>query len=187
MNRVNVKVVILLFIKNFLSTFYVIPIWFIGVAIFGLIYKPGPSVLPFDQILTLLYGAGIIFLIGLIISSYYWAWLSYSNYYYLLENDGLHIQKGVLLRKTVILQYNIIENIEIYVNPIVAKALGLYGVHIKTRELNNTAGLFKKSHAETVSGLTADEAHTLRNELIKLSHTQIQTRKYFDPRSGKYI
>ncbi len=186
MQQLHPKVLILFFIKNFLATFYVVPIWFIAAAIFQQVWAENIAFLPLDDVVFILYGAGVIFFAMLIFACYYWATLSFTNYSYELQNDGLHINRGVIFKKHITIGYNQISNILLYVNPIVVKTLGLYNLTIKTRQQENTAGIFNKSISEEISGLTAEAAQQLRNELIKLSHVQAIQHKFFDPISGKY-
>jgi membrane protein YdbS with pleckstrin-like domain len=186
MERLDPKVIILFFVKNLLATIHIIPIWFIGVSIFENIWPAETTPLPFEQIVFLLYGAGIIFLILLILAAYYWSWVTFSNFSYGLENDGFHIRRGIVIKRNTVIPYTTIENIELFMNPLVVKFLGLYSLCIKTREQTNTAGLFRKAHGEIIPGLTPEAAQQLRNELIKLSHVQTVRKTYFDPITGKY-
>lgn len=186
MERLDPKVLIVFFVKNFFATIHVIPIWFIGVSIFENIWPKETTPLPFEQIVFILYGAGFIFFILIIVAGYYWGWLYFSTFSYGLENDGLHIRRGIIIRKHSIIPFTAIENIELYMNPLVVKFLGLYSLRIKTRQQTNTAGLFRKSQGEIIPGLTAETAQQLRNELIKLSHVQSVRKTFFDPVSGKY-
>jgi membrane protein YdbS with pleckstrin-like domain len=173
MEHLNPKVLILFFVKNFLGTFYVVPIWFIGVGVFDNIWTS--THLPMEPIIYILYGAGIIFLIFLMVASYYWAWLTFANFSYELQADGLHINRGVIIKRQIIIPPGQIQNVIVYVNPIVMRLLGLYSVHIMTRE-----------DTEKLLGLTPEMAQHLRTELIKLSHIQPIKKTYFDPVSGKF-
>ncbi|MBA3723748.1 MAG: PH domain-containing protein [Candidatus Levybacteria bacterium] len=186
MEHINPKVIYLYFIKNFITTVYIVPIWFLGVSIFEKIWVDETAIIPTEQIILILYGAGIIFFFLILISTYYWAVLYVANFTYELQNDGLHIRRGVIIRRHIIIPYAAIENIEQYVNPFVVRFMGLYGLHIRTRELTNTAGIFRKAHGELIPGLTQEKVQYLRNELIKLSHVQSVHKTFFDPISGKY-
>lgn len=182
--RLDPRVLILFFIKNFLATFYIIPIWFISVGIFESVLST--ELLPELQIVYILYGAGIVFSIALFVASYYWAWLTFSNYSYALENDGLHIRQGFLLKREEIIPYAQIQNIEFYINPLVTKFLNLYSIKITTRQLENTAGIIKKAKGILIPGLTPTAAKALRNEMIKLSHVQPMRKSFIDPTTGRY-
>jgi membrane protein YdbS with pleckstrin-like domain len=184
MERLDPRVLILFFIKNFLATFYIIPIWFISVSIFESVLST--KLLPETQIIYLLYGAGIIFSIFLFVASYYWAWLTFSNYSYALENDGLHIRRGFLLQREDVLPYGQIQSIEVYINPLVARFLELYSLKLTTRQLENTAGVFKRSANIIIPGLTPVAAKYLRDELIKLSHVTVTKKTFIDPTTGRY-
>lgn len=186
MQKCDPKVIIIFFVKNLLSTIYILPIWWIGVGIFAKVWNP-PSIIPKEPVLLLLNSAGIIYLLLLLVGSYYWAWLTYANYAYSLENDGLHIYKGVILKKHSIIPYHYMQNFQIYANPFVVRLLGLYYLHIRTREIENTAGILHHAYQEQLPGMSAEEVNNLRTKLIASSHTMsIQPRKYFDPTSGKY-
>lgn len=135
----------------------------------------------------LLDGAGIIYLFILILSCYFWAWLTYSHYHYALENDGFHIYRGVLIRKNTVIPYNDIQDIKIYANPVITRLLGLFYLRIITRQVENTAGLLRRASQEQLPGMTPDEVQDLRGKLITASHIlPIQPRKFFDPSSGTY-
>ncbi len=186
MQQLHPKVLLLFFVKNFLATFYVIPIWFIAVAVFQQVWAEDISFLPLDDIVLILYGAGVIFFAMLIFACYYWAALTFTHFTYTLESDGLHIDRGVFFKRHLVIGYNQIEDAIVFMNPIVVRALGLYTLTIKTRQQENTVGIFNKSITEKIPGLTAETVNQLRNDLIKLSHVQPVQRKFFDPVSGKY-
>lgn len=178
MEHLHPKALILFFVKNITETIYVIPIWFISVAIFENIWPRETSLLPFEQIILLLNGAGIIFMIGLFVCCYYWAWFWFNNYGYSIQNDGLHIYKGIVLKKHIIIPFHEILSADIYINLIVMKTLHLYAVTIKTKSLENTEGILKKHKEEQIPGLTPETANQLRLTLIKLSHSQPLKRPY---------
>src|SRR5258708_7000315 len=185
MQHLNPKVLIVFFTKNRLGTIYILPIWWIGVSIFGRVWTPRHGYLPKEQILLLLDGSGIIFLIVLIIGSYYWAWLTYSNYSYALQNDGLHIYRGVIIKRHTIILYNHIQTIEVYINPFVTRLLGIYNLHIKTSKIENTARIVHHASVEQLPGFTHEVLHDLRGQLIASSHIlAVKPRKYFDPATG---
>jgi membrane protein YdbS with pleckstrin-like domain len=186
MERLHPKVLILFFAKNIVATIYVVPIWFIAVAVFERIWPKETGFLPFEQIIYLLYGSGIIFMIGIFVGCYYWAWFTYSSYSYAVQSDGLHIYKGVLLKRQMIIPSHEIQNISLYINPVVMRLLGLYSLQIQTKQLENTQGVIKKPKSEIIPGLTPEAAQYLRNELIKLSHIQAGKKTFFDPVSGRY-
>lgn len=186
MERLDPKVLILFFLKNITGTIYIIPIWFIGVAVFQTIWPEDTTFLPLEQIILLLNGAGIIFMIGLFVACYYWAWYTWSTFGYALQNDGLHIDKGVIIQRTIVIPFHEMQTVEIYVNPLVVKMLGLYTVTITTKTLENTSGLLKKPKREQIPGLPHETANQLRNTLIKLSYSQQPKKTFFDPSSGKY-
>lgn len=187
MEHLHPKVLILFFVKNVIETIHILPIWFIAVAVFERIWPQETSSLPFEQIILLLNGAGIIFMIGLFVCCYYWGWYSFNSFGYALQPDGLHIYKGVFIKRQKVIPFHEIQTVDIYVNPIVMQTLGLYTLTIKTKTLENTAGIFKKSQTEQIPGLPPEKAKQLRNNLIKLSYTQTVKKTYFDPISGKYI
>lgn len=185
--KLNPRVIIVFFVKNLLETLYILPIWWIGVDIFEKVGNNYLSLLPKEQIILLLDSTGIIYLLVLILCSYYWAWLTYSNFSYILESEGLHIYHGVIFKRDTIIAYHYIEDIQVYVNPFVAHFLGLYNLHIKTKQVENTTGVLHHSREDQLPGLTPDMLSILRNQLITSSHIlTVKPRKYFDPSSGAY-
>lgn len=187
MQKCNPKVIIIFFIKNLLSTIYILPIWWIGVSIFATVWNPPTELIPKEPVILVLNSAGIIYLILLIVGSYYWAWLTHANYSYGLENDGLHVYKGVIFKRHIVIPYRYMENFKIYANPFVMRFLGLLYLHITTREVENTAGILHHKTQEQLPGMPIEEANNLRTKLIASIHMlPMQTRKYFDPASGIY-
>lgn len=184
MEHLDPRVLILFFVKNLLATFYIIPIWFISISIFESILST--ELLPEIQIIYILYGAGVIFSILLFVASYYWAWLTFSNYSYSLASDGLHIRHGFIFKHEEIIPYGQIQNIEVYINPLVVRFLDLYSIKVTTRHLENTSGIIKKSKGVLIPGLTPSAAKALRDEIIKLSHVQSVKKSFIDPTTGRY-
>lgn len=188
MKNLDPKIIIVFFIKNFFGTVYIIPLWFLGVFVFERFWIPASSESTFFQELVILafYGAGWIFLVGLTVGCYYWAWLSFSHFTYELQSDGLHICRGIMLRKEIIIPYTDIESVEVLVNPLVAKVFQLYSVKLITHDVHDTEGLLRKKRREVIPGLSADEAKFFRTELLKGSHIQVAHRTFFDPTTGQY-
>jgi uncharacterized membrane protein YdbT with pleckstrin-like domain len=185
MTNLDPKVIVLFFIKNFFSTVYIIPIWFIGISIFEKLWVSTGGIS--DEIIILvLDGAGVIFFALLVIACYYWAWLTFTRFTYELQQDGLHIRSGVIIPRQVVISYTDIETAEVLVNTFIARFLDLYTVHIKTRELTDTEGIFRKKQTTLITGLTPDAAKFLRTELFKYSHIQTVKKTFFDPISGSY-
>lgn len=171
MEHLHPKVLILFFIKNVMETIYVIPIWFIGVAVFENIWPTESTLLPFEQIILILNGAGIIFMICLFVCCYYWAWFWFGSFGYTLQKDGLHIYKGIIIKRHTVIPFHEIHSADLYVNPIVIRTLQLYTLTITTKSLENTSGVFKKQQTEQIPGLTQETAMQLRNTLINVSHS----------------
>jgi membrane protein YdbS with pleckstrin-like domain len=185
MQSLDPRVIALFFIKNFLGTVYVLPLWFIGVFIFEKIWT-SQMVLSEDVLILILDGAGLIFFALLILISYIWSWLIYTHFTYDLQPDGFHVRSGIVIRRHIIVPYTDIENVDLLVNPLVVRILDLYSLRIKTRQLENTEGLFKKKQTQLIPGLTSEIARALRAELLQYSHVQKVKKTYFDPISGNY-
>lgn len=186
MNNLDPKVIVVFFIKNFLGTVYILPLWFVVVFFYGQILPATVGFLSRDMFVFILEGAGIIFLALIIIGSYYWSWFTFNNFTYGLQPDGLHIRTGVLFRRELIIPFSSIESVEILVNPLVVRFLQLYTLRIKTRELLNTEGVFRKKLTLLLPGLTPENARLLRPELLQYSHVQPAKRTFFDTVSGHY-
>jgi membrane protein YdbS with pleckstrin-like domain len=186
MSSLDPKVIIAFCLKNILTTIHVIPIWFIAVLIFEKVWHEDIGVIPLEIVVVLLYGSGVIFFVLLLIFCYYWAWYSYSSFTYSLENDGLHVNRGIILKNRLTISYSDILDVQVFINPILAKWLGIFSLHITTRPRENTAGILRKSSGITIPGLTLDVIQELRNQLINLSHVQSTQKKHFDPTSGRF-
>jgi membrane protein YdbS with pleckstrin-like domain len=186
MATLNPKVVIVFFIKYFIETAYIIPLWFIAVFILEKAWINNWVMLPKDITISLLDGGGIIFCALLVFSCYCWAWLRFVTFTYELQPDGFHIRKGVIFRRHSTIPYSDIENAELLINPFIVRALQLYSLQITTHEVMNTEGVFKRKQTQIIPGLTADAASTLRSELLKDSHVQLVKKTFFDPKSGHY-
>lgn len=182
----NPKIIIIFFVKNFLGTIYVLPIWFMSVYIFEKVWTGNIGILPESGVIFLLDGAGFVFISLLIVGCYVWSWLTFVNLTYELEQDGLHVHSGIIIRKHRIIPYNTIESADLLVNPIVMRLLNLYSIRIKTRELINTEGIFRKKLTQVIPGLSSDIARSLRTELLQYSHVQTVRKTFFDPVSGVY-
>jgi membrane protein YdbS with pleckstrin-like domain len=187
MQSLDPKVIVLFFIKNFLGTVYILPIWFIGVFIFEKVWTYNIGVLSEDVVILLLYGAGFIFFSFLVLLCYIWSWLTYIHFSYELQPDGLHLRSGTIIPRQAVIPYTDIEIVELLVNPLAVRFLNLYSICIKTREIDNTEGVFKKKTTHLIPGLTSETARFLRPELLKYSHIQKLRKTFFDPTSGKYI
>lgn len=187
MQSLDPKVIVLFFAKNFLGSVYILPLWFIAVAIFEHAWSGSIGILSEDVVVLLLDGAGCIFLAMLVAISYFWAWLTYNGFAYELQHDGIHINKGVIIKRHSIITYADIESVDILVNPVVTRFLNLFTIQIKTRDIENSEGIFKKKQMQLIPGLTAETVRSLRPELFKNSHIQKARQTRFDPVSGRYI
>ena len=170
MQNLDPKVIVIFFIKSFLGTVYILPIWFIGIFIFEKVWPSGIAGLSEDVVIFLLDSAGIIFLALLAGIAYSWSWLQFVNFMYELQTDGFHIKSGVILRRHIIIAYTDIESVDVYVNPFVARTLNLFSLNIKTRDLENTEGIFKKKTSAFIPGLASEVARDLRSQLLEFSH-----------------
>lgn len=186
MQSLDPKVIVLFFIKNFLGSVYVLPLWFIGVFVFEKVWVSSSEVLSKEVVILLLDGAGLIFFALLLLGSYLWSWLSYTHFSYELQRDGLHVRSGVILSRQIIIPYSDIERVDLLINPFVVRSLNLYSLRIKTRELESAEGLFKRKQIQLLPGLTSESARSLRAELMQYSHVQKVKKTYFDPISGNY-
>lgn len=185
MKKLDPRIIIVFFIKNFLSTVYIIPIFFIIGYLYVKILPDTTGIVPKDVLIFLLYGSAIINFTLLIFGCYYWSWLTFNSFNYDLQPDGIHINTGVFLKKHVLVPYNDIESVEILMNPIIVRFLELYGVRVRSREVVNTEGVLRKKQTVVILGLTADEATHLRPELLKYSHTFKIEKNPFNPMIGK--
>lgn len=180
------KAIVIFFIKNFLGTIYVLPIWFLSVYIFEKVWTGNIGILPQAGVIFILDGAGFIFIALLILGCYAWSWLTFVNLTYQLESDGLHVHSGVIIRRNLIIPYNTINSADLLINPFVARFLNLYSLQIKTRELDNTEGIFRKKITKVIPGLSSEVARSLRSELLQYSHVQTVRKTFFDPITGVY-
>jgi uncharacterized membrane protein YdbT with pleckstrin-like domain len=184
--NLNPKVIILFFTKNFLGTIYILPIWFISVYIFENVWTGNIDILSKPVIILILDGAGFIFISLLLLGSYIWSWLTFINFSYELAQDGLHIRKGILIHKHIIIAYTDIVSADLLINPFVIRLLHLYALKIKTRELSNTEGIFRKKQIQIIPGLSLDLVSSLRAQLLQNSHVQTVRKTFFDPVNGIY-
>ena len=82
---------------------------------------------------------------------------------------------------------NYIQDIQVYINPFVARLLGIYNLHIKIRTIENTAGILHRGKEEQLEGLTPDVLNNLKNQLIATSHVlPTKPKAYFNPAMGGY-
>jgi uncharacterized membrane protein YdbT with pleckstrin-like domain len=170
MQNLDPKVIIVFFIKAFLGTVYILPLWFIGVFIFEKVWAGSISGLSEDVVIFLLDSAGVIFLALLVGAAYCWSWLKFVNFTYELQTDGFHIISGVIFKKQTIIEYTDIESVDLYVNPLIARTLDLFSLSIRTRDLENTEGIFRKKKTHLLPGLSSEIAKGLRAELLQFSH-----------------
>jgi uncharacterized membrane protein YdbT with pleckstrin-like domain len=180
------KVIIIFFINNFFGTVYIFPIWFISVSVFEKTWTKNIGILTQPMIILLLYGAGFVFFSLLILGCYLWSWLTFINFSYELAQDGLHMQSGIFIRKRFVIPYNDIDTVDLLINPFVVRLLNLYAIQIKTREIKNTEGIFRKKRLQIIPGLHSDVARSLKSKLQQYSHVQTVRKTFFDPVSGVY-
>jgi membrane protein YdbS with pleckstrin-like domain len=180
------KAIAVFFIKNFLSTIYILPIWFIGISIFENVWTKDIGIVSEPEMILLLDGAGLIFIALLFLGCYIWSWLTFINFTYELAQDGLNIHHGIFIRKHILIPYTDIEKVELLVNPLVVHFLNLYSLNLITRELTNTEGIFRKKRTQLIPGLSSEVARSLRAKLIQYSHVQTVRKTFFDPTSGVY-
>lgn len=186
MQHLDPKVIVIFFIKNFLGTVYILPIWFICISIFEKVWTTNIGIISEDVLILLLHGAGFIFFTLLVLFCYYWSWLTYIKFTYELQNDGLHVRSGIIIRRHVIIPYSDIETVEFLINPFVVRFLNLYALNIRTRERKNTDGIFRKKHTQLIPGLSPEAARFLRPELLRDSHILKIKKTFFDPATGNY-
>ncbi len=172
MKNLDPKVIVVIFIKNFLSNVYILLIWFISVSLLEQVWTKNMGAIPKELVILLLDGAGLIFLTLLVLGCYYWSWLTFLNFTYELQTDGLHIQSGIILRRHIVIPYTDIQTVELLANPLVLSFLQLCSVRIQTRERINTEGVFRKKQIQIIPGLTSEIAGSLRPELLKYSYIQ---------------
>lgn len=187
MKKLDPRVTVLFFIKTFLSVIYIIPLWFIGIFIFDKVWISNTEIMPKEVIILILDGAGSILFVLLMLCCYIWSLLRYNHFTYGLQQDGLHIQKGVLIRRNIVIPYQDIAGVELLINPFVLRFLQLCTLLIQTREISNTEGILRKKHTLHILGITYEEGRFLRPEILKYSHIQNLRKTYFNPISGKYI
>lgn len=186
MTSLDPKIIVVIFIKNLFGTVYIIPLWFIIVYVFEHVWVGELGIISEELVILLLEGSGVIFFVLLVLGCYYWAWLTFSNFTYELQSDGFHIRKGIIIKRHTIIPYSDIESVDLLVNPFVVRFLDLYALQIKTRELLNTEGIFRKKLMQHIPGLTSETARSLRIELLKDSHIQVVKKTFFDPTTGRY-
>lgn len=170
MQHLDPKVIFLFFIKNLFGTAYVLPLWFIGVFIFEKIWLTDIAGLEKDIAILLLDGAGVIFFAILVLYAYCRSWLTYINFTYELQPDGLHVRNGILIRRKTVIEYNQIEAVDLLINPLVYRLLQLYSINIRTRQIDDSEGIFKKKRTQLIPGLTHETAQYLRPELLRNAH-----------------
>ena len=178
MKTLNSKVIAIFFTENFLGTIYILPLWFISISIFDHVWTGNIGILTHDLVIFLLYFAGCLFFIMLIMACYYWACLNFIHFTYELAHDGLHIHKGAILPKHIIIPYGDIETVELLMNPFIIYFFQLYTLRIKTHDLTNTEGTFRKKQTLFLPGLTSEEARFFRAELLKGSHLTVKKTSF---------
>lgn len=178
MKNLDSKVIFVFFIKNFFGTAYIIPFWFFGAYIHEQFWTKNTDALTRDIISILVFGAGLIFLILLMFGCYYWSMLTYINFTYELQPDGLHIYHGVIIKRHTVIPYKDIKAVEILLNPIVYRYLQVLTLRIQTLEIVNTEGVMKKKKVQIIPGISSEEARFLRPELLKNSHINVKNNTF---------
>jgi len=111
---------------------------------------------------------GFLFLILFILVfflGYFWAVLSYRNYFYGLLDDGFRKEHGVIYKKYVTIPYNRIQNVDIH-RGILDRLLGLSRIKIQTAGGIST-GSYGASAEGYLPGIDKNKAEEIRNELIR--------------------
>lgn len=186
MIHLDPKVIIVFFVKYFIGSVYILPFWFFAVFIFETLWTANMNVIAREFVILLLDGAGLIFLALLIAVSYYTSWLTYIRFSYHLMPDGLHIHSGTFIQKQRVILFSDIETAEVYVNPFIARFLNLHSLHIRTREISNTEGIFKQKQTLFIPGLTPETASSLRAELLRNKSLKQVKKTLYDPVTKNY-
>ena len=156
---------------------FILPVWLVFEFVTQSLFKIQPIF--YDAV-------GFLLLLTFILLGYFWAWLTYTMFTYELHPEGLKIEKGIIIRKNIVIPYNHIANVEYFLNPIISQIFGIYNIHIATSEVENTQGVIAHAKNEIIPGLTHDAAEYLKGELISLAHQQIPHRKYVNLETGQY-
>lgn len=175
MQKLDPEITLVFFFKNCLKMLVILPVWllFVGIGQY------------FFHINSLFFDAvGFLLLLSFILLGYFWALLTYNSYRYEVTANGLLIEKGVLIKQSITIPYHSIQTVDYYINPIIIKLLGLYNIHIQTRELINTSGTLAHAIKETIPGLTKDAADKLKSSIVTLSHQQIPHRSFVNLTTG---
>lgn len=108
----------------------------------------------------------VIFL--LILSGYFWARLTYSNYKYELLNNGFRKESGIIWKSYVTIPYERIQNVDIY-RGFWARVLGLSDLQIQTAGMSALTGrgAMGAGAEGRLPAVSKEEAERLRDELIK--------------------
>jgi putative membrane protein len=124
----------------------------------GLPFLLAKKLFPTTDILTTLWQVLLYAVIGIIILSYIWAWLTYRSYKYELA-DSFKKESGVIAKRYVSIPYERIQNVDIY-RGLFDRMLGLSRLFIQT------AGSSTQRVSEaSLPGLSVVDAEILRQQL----------------------
>ena len=91
-----------------------------------------------------------------------WAYLSYQNYRYILEDKAIRIEKGVIWKREVSIPYERVQNVDIVRGPI-TRLLGLSDVRIQTAGYHTPTYIKEEGR---IPGVDPQEALRVRNQII---------------------
>lgn len=108
----------------------------------------------------------IMFILFMIVLSYFWSQWQYSAWGYELTEDAIKIEKGVIVKKYISIPYERIQNIDIY-RGISARIFSLSDLQIQTAGYSGGYGRNGRFAFEgELPGLDIQVAEKLRDELI---------------------
>jgi len=149
MRQLNPKAVWVFFLPQFLG--WLVVVLFFGFIILATVLDTGESISVATWVVYVLL---ILFILAAII--YVWAKLNYNFYRFDLTDNGLHIERGVIIKKYILIPYEKIQNVDIY-RGILARVLGLSDISFETAGSVSTEGklpaLFQKDAVQIQSDL----------------------------------
>ncbi len=150
MRNLNPKAIWFFFLPSFSGLFAIIVMF--GIIIIAMLVDSGQ-----DIVVTTAIAYIILAPLILGIPIYIWAKLTYNFYRFDLTDNGLHIERGIIIKKYILIPYDRIQNVDIY-RGILARILGLSDINFQTAGSYATEG--------RLPALSQADAKQLQNELI---------------------
>tara|TARA_Y100000034_G_scaffold91974_1_gene111057 strand:+ start:1357 stop:1860 length:504 start_codon:yes stop_codon:yes gene_type:complete len=110
-------------------------------------------------------GAFIFWIIFIIVFTEVWARLTYNNYSFELRDEGVYVERGVIIKRYSTVPYQRIQNVDIH-RGILARMIGFSTLNIQTAGYAHPRGAGAEGHLPAIG---IEEAEKIRKQILSKS------------------